>query len=97
MLFGALVGGVLQQLKFRRERGSAGMTRTGKRKMPEIGGRSSILVRLAVAKPDTQVSGARFPYTGIDKDGIVAVFVLTGGIAARNGSRTRLPCGTVPL
>ena len=67
MLFEEMVGGVLQQLKFRRERGSAGMTRTGKRKMPKIGGRSSILVRLAVAKPDTHVSGARFPYTGMEQ------------------------------
>ena len=65
------------------------------KKMPESGGRSSIVVRLAVAPPDIRPISLYGNGTG--KDGIVAVFVLTGEIAARNGSRMRFPWGTLPL
>ena len=79
MLFGALVGIVLQQLKFRRERGSAGMSRKGKAKMPRSGGRSPIVARFAIVSPDIH---SLYGDGALGKEGIVAVFALTGGIAA---------------
>ena len=55
-----------------------------------------------------EIGGSKTGYTGVwrpislygngtGKDEIVAVFVLTGEIAARNGSRMRFPWGTLPL
>ena len=67
------------------------MTRKGKGKMPRSGGRSSILARFVVASPDTTTDFL------IREWRIVAVFVLTGEIEARNGSRMRFPWGTLPL
>ena len=67
------------------------MSRKGKGKMPRSGGRSSILARFVVAPPDKKTDFL------IREWRIVAVFILTDGIAARNGSRMRFPWGTLPL